>query len=73
MVEPQFDPVVVGHDIDALEPRIAHAGGHDVRIVAVTKGFGAEAVRVALDAGLDDLGENYRAGAGGQSWSARSS
>jgi len=30
-----------------------------VRIVAVTKGFGAEAVRVALAAGLPDIGENY--------------
>ncbi len=30
-----------------------------VRIVAVTKGFGAEAVRAALAAGLSDIGENY--------------
>lgn len=30
-----------------------------VRIVAVTKGFGPEAVRWALDAGLTDIGENY--------------
>ena len=30
-----------------------------VRIVAVTKGFGPEAARVALQAGLTDLGENY--------------
>ena len=30
-----------------------------VRIVAVTKGFGADAVRAALDAGLPDVGENY--------------
>ncbi len=59
MAEPQFDPVVVGHNVDALRARIARAGGHDVRIVAVTKGFGVEAARVALDAGLVDLGENY--------------
>jgi uncharacterized pyridoxal phosphate-containing UPF0001 family protein len=30
-----------------------------IRIVAVTKGFGPEAVRWALDAGLADIGENY--------------
>ncbi len=30
-----------------------------VRIVAVTKGFGADAVRSALAAGLPDIGENY--------------
>jgi PLP dependent protein len=31
---------------------------HDVRIVAVTKTHGPEAVRAALDAGLRDVGEN---------------
>ena len=30
-----------------------------VRIVAVTKGFGADAVRAALGAGLTEIGENY--------------
>lgn len=36
------------------------AGGwtHPVTIVAVTKGFGLDAVRAALDAGLADIGEN---------------
>src|SRR3954470_15546393 len=32
--------------------------GHPVRIVAVTKTHGPEAVRVALAAGLGDVGEN---------------
>ncbi len=32
--------------------------GNDVRIVAVTKGHGIEAVRAALDVGLRDVGEN---------------
>jgi PLP dependent protein len=32
-----------------------------VRVVAVTKGFGPEAVRAARQAGLADLGENYAA------------
>lgn len=31
----------------------------DVTIVAVTKGFGAEAIESALAAGLRDIGENY--------------
>src|SRR5262249_44987457 len=37
------------------------AGGDTerVRIVAVTKGHGLDAVRAALAAGLDDIGENY--------------
>ncbi len=30
-----------------------------VTVVAVTKGFGPDAVRFALDAGLDAIGENY--------------
>src|SRR2546426_8492357 len=36
------------------------AGGwtHPVTIVAVTKGFGLDAVRAALDVGLTELGEN---------------
>ncbi len=32
-----------------------------MRVVAVTKGFGPEAVRAARGAGLEDLGENYAA------------
>lgn len=36
----------------------ARIGDH-VRIVAVTKGFGADAVDAAVAAGLDDIGENY--------------
>lgn len=41
--------------------RIAEAGGDPdaVTIVAVTKGFGAEAVTAAHGAGLPDVGENY--------------
>ncbi len=30
-----------------------------VTVVAVTKGFGPDAVRLALDAGIDAIGENY--------------
>ena len=57
-------------DFGALPERLAHvrveiarrqaAAGwsHPVTIVAVTKGFGLEAVEAALEAGLTDLGEN---------------
>ena len=57
-------------DFGALPERLAHvrveiarrqaAAGwsHPVTIVAVTKGFGLEAVEAALAAGLTDLGEN---------------
>jgi uncharacterized pyridoxal phosphate-containing UPF0001 family protein len=43
--------------------RIANAGGDPdaVRILAVTKSFGPEAVVAARQAGLTDLGENYAA------------
>ncbi len=41
--------------------RISAAGGNcaGVRVVAVTKGFGSEAVAAAAAAGLLDIGENY--------------
>ncbi|MGH9165235.1 MAG: YggS family pyridoxal phosphate enzyme, partial [Acidimicrobiales bacterium] len=42
-----------------LRRRIAAAGGRDVRLVAVTKGFGPDHLRAARAAGLDDIGENY--------------
>jgi PLP dependent protein len=46
-----------------VRARIARAGGDPeaVRVVGVTKGFGPDAVRAALGAGLRDLGENYAA------------
>lgn len=51
----------------------AVAGGRAVRVVAVTKGFGADAVDAAVAAGVSEIGENYAqeltakasAGAGG--------
>src|SRR5579863_2458000 len=41
--------------------RIVAAGGDPARVVvvAVTKGLGVDAVRAALAAGLDQVGENY--------------
>ncbi|HEX6417510.1 MAG TPA: YggS family pyridoxal phosphate-dependent enzyme [Acidimicrobiales bacterium] len=45
----------------ALRERIARAAPDPgaVRLVAVTKGFGVEVVRAALDEGLVDIGESY--------------
>ncbi|MCD9622485.1 YggS family pyridoxal phosphate-dependent enzyme [Rhabdothermincola salaria] len=40
--------------------RIAGAGGDDgIRVLAVTKGFGPDAVEAALELGLTAVGENY--------------
>lgn len=49
----------VAERLDAVRHRIAAAGGQDVTVVAVTKGFGADAIAAASRAGLTDIGENY--------------
>jgi PLP dependent protein len=49
----------VAERLVALRARIAAAGGQRVRVVAVTKGFGADAIAAARDAGVDAVGENY--------------
>jgi pyridoxal phosphate enzyme (YggS family) len=53
--------VAVARNLSDIRARIARTGADPQRItiVAVTKGFGPEAVRAAGDAGLRDLGENY--------------
>ena len=50
----------VEENLRAVRERIERAGRNpdDVTIVAVTKGFGPEVCRAALDAGLTVLGEN---------------
>jgi PLP dependent protein len=56
-----FDPSGFAHRLEQVRHRIA-LGTRDpssVRMVAVTKGFGAEAVAAALVAGLTEIGENY--------------
>jgi len=51
---------LVAERLDALRGRIAAAGGApDITIVAVTKGFGPEAIDAAVQAGCLDIGENY--------------
>ena len=54
------DPAEVARRLEVVRARIdAAAGGREVTLVAVTKGFGADAVRAALGLGLDLVGENY--------------
>lgn len=56
----RLDPEVVAARAAQVRGRIdGAAGGRPVTIVAVTKGFGADAVEAALAAGLPDVGENY--------------
>ena len=49
----------VADRLGALRDRLSRAGGDHVRVVAVTKGFGPDAVAAAMAAGLADVGENY--------------
>jgi hypothetical protein len=51
----------VAERLHSVRLRIEQAGGDPsaVRVVAVTKGFGPEAVVAARAAGLHDIGENY--------------
>lgn len=55
------DPAEVGRRLAAVRERIAAAGRRpdEVVVVAVTKGFGADAVHAATAAGIGDVGENY--------------
>lgn len=52
---------VVAQNLDRLRRRIEACGRDpdEVTIVAVTKGFTADAVKEALAAGICDIGENY--------------
>jgi PLP dependent protein len=54
-----LDPQPVADRLAAVRARLDAAGGHDVKILAVTKGFGPEALAIASDLGLHDVGENY--------------
>lgn len=60
LVEPvTIDPSVVADNVRIIRDRIAALGGRDVRIIAVTKGFGLDAARAAIAAGCQGVGENY--------------
>ncbi len=55
------DPAAVAVRLADVRRRVEQAGGDPdgIRIVAVTKGFDAEAVRAVRAAGIRDVGENY--------------
>lgn len=54
-----FSIADVAERLDAVRARIAAAGGQGVRVVAVTKTFGVDAILAAAAAGCDGIGENY--------------
>lgn len=56
-----MEPGRVAERLAQVRERIEElrAPGAPVRVVAVTKGFGVEAVVAAAAAGLEDIGENY--------------
>lgn len=57
------EPTRIRENLEGVRAAIADAatkaGGHAVRLVAVTKGQPAEAVLAAFEAGQTDFGENY--------------
>jgi hypothetical protein len=56
----QVNAQLVAKNIHDLQERLSQLSpDRDVRIVAVTKGFGVDAPRAALAAGLTMIGENY--------------
>jgi hypothetical protein len=61
MKDAVVDNTVVADRLAAVRARIAATGRapDDIVVVAVTKGFGVEAVEAASAIGLVDLGENY--------------
>jgi pyridoxal phosphate enzyme (YggS family) len=57
---PGFDAATVAEALRRVRERIAAAGGDEtVVVLAVTKGFGPEAIEAALAAGCTAIGENY--------------
>ncbi|HYN32133.1 MAG TPA: YggS family pyridoxal phosphate-dependent enzyme [Ilumatobacteraceae bacterium] len=56
------DDIDIAGRLAAIERQIAEVErvfNHEVRIVAVTKGFGEEAIEAAVSAGCSVIGENY--------------
>ena len=56
-----IDTVLLSDRLAAVHERISAAGREpdDIVVVAVTKGFGVDAVEAAAAVGIDDVGENY--------------
>ena len=59
MTAAQVDPNEVEARVRAVRLRLDELGGRTVRILAVTKGFDESAIRAAVAAGLNQIGENY--------------
>lgn len=61
-------------DVTAALAEVRRRVGYEVRVVAITKGHGLDAVRAAVAAGLTDVGESYakelreKASVEGASW-----
>ena len=54
------DPRAVADAVGAVRDRILRvAGARPIELIAVTKGFGADAIQAAIDAGCTSVGENY--------------
>jgi pyridoxal phosphate enzyme (YggS family) len=53
------DAAAVAANVADVHRRLAAAGGEGVKLLAVTKGFGAPEVAAARAAGVDGIGENY--------------
>ena len=54
-----IDPEAVAERLAVVRGRLEQAGDPHVRVVAVTKAFGPEAIDAATACGLDDIGESY--------------
>lgn len=59
MTDERLAPARVAEEIARVRQRIDDAGGRDVRLVAVTKGFPAAAAVAAVAGGADACGESY--------------
>jgi pyridoxal phosphate enzyme (YggS family) len=60
MSEKLLDPAAVAAAVATVRARILElAPGRDVHLIAVTKGFGVDAIDAALAAGCTTIGENY--------------
>ncbi len=60
MPQPTVDPLAVVDSVASIRRRIRALGGdREIQLVAVTKGFGADAIRAAAAAGCTMVGENY--------------
>ncbi len=54
-----IDATDLASRLERVRRQVVAAGGRDVTVVAVTKGFGRDAIDAALAVGCEDVGENY--------------